>query len=204
MTPDQIERAIFPLGDTTKDQVRVEAAQRGITVAAKPDSHDICFIPDGDTAGWLAKHMPTKVGEVRDAESGQVVGTHEGAQAFTVGQRRGLALGNPTGDGQRRYVVDVDVKSNVVTIGPPSLLDVNVIDGVHVRWAGPVPLDGAAVGVQVRAHGQEYSGRVTLTQDGIRLTLDEHVRGLAAGQTAVMYDGTRVVGSATVDRTHRS
>ena len=148
--------------------------------------------------------MPTKPGDVRDAETGDVVGTHDGAQAFTVGQRRGLALGNPTGDGQRRYVVDVDVKTNVVTIGPPGLLDVNVIDGVHVRWAGPIPLEGARVGVQVRAHGQEYAGRVSLVGESITLTLDDNVRGLAAGQTAVMYDGTRVVGSATVDRTRRS
>ena len=203
MTAEQISHSLFPLGDSTKTQVRAEAAERGILVAAKPDSHDICFIPDGDTAGWLARQIETTPGDVIDAETGNKVGTHKGAQAFTVGQRRGLALGNPTGDGERRYVVDVDVKQNVVMIGPPTLLDINVIEAINPRWSGPLPHNGQNIEVQVRAHGESLPATVSVTDSGVTITLKDFLRGVAAGQAAVMYDGTRVIGSATISRSRR-
>ena len=196
---------MFPLGDSTKVQVRAEADRRGILVAAKPDSHDICFIPDGDTAGWLSRQIESVSGVVVDAETGNKVGTHAGAHAFTVGQRRGLALGNPTGDGERRYVVDVDVKNNVVMVGPPVLLDIDLIEAIKPRWAGPIPANGTRIHVQIRAHGDGLPATVHVGSDDlIMIELDEHLRGLAAGQAAVMYDGTRVIGSATVSRSRRS
>ncbi len=189
--------------------MRAEAERRGILVAQKPDSHDICFIPDGDTAGWLARQIETVPGDVIDAETGNKVGTHAGAQGFTVGQRRGLALGNPTGDGQRRYIVDVDVKKNVVLVGPPTLLDIDVIEAINPRWSGPLPEDGQDVHVQIRAHGEALPARVNLSvnEDGddiVTMTLQDHLRGVAAGQAAVLYDGTRVIGSATISRSRRS
>src|SRR5690606_8932625 len=98
LTKEQLAHAMFPLGDTPKAQVRVEAERRGLAVADKPDSHDICFIPSGDTAGWLAERLGEAPGQVVD-ESGEVVGEHDGAYAFTVGQRRGLRLGRPAPDG---------------------------------------------------------------------------------------------------------
>ncbi|MBU6348038.1 MAG: tRNA 2-thiouridine(34) synthase MnmA [Actinomycetales bacterium] len=203
LTADQIAHSMFPLGDSTKTQVREEAERRGILVAQKPDSHDICFIPDGDTAGWLSRQIETVPGDVIDAETGQKVGTHAGAQAFTVGQRRGLALGNPTGDGARRYVVDVDVKNNTVVVGPPMLLDINVIETIKPRWAGPLPENNQRVFVQVRAHGDALPAKVELTDDGFRVILDDYLRGVAAGQSAVIYEGTRVIGSATISRSRR-
>jgi tRNA-specific 2-thiouridylase len=203
MTAEQISHSMFPLGDSTKTQVRAEAEARGILVAQKPDSHDICFIPDGDTAGWLARQIETEPGDVIDAETGNKVGTHKGAQAFTVGQRRGLALGNPTGDGERRYVVDVDVKQNIVMIGPPTLLDINVIEAVNPRWGGPLPVNGQEIEVQVRAHGESLPATVEVTSDGVTIRLKEFLRGVAAGQAAVMYEGTRVIGSATISRSRR-
>ncbi|MEI6404994.1 MAG: tRNA 2-thiouridine(34) synthase MnmA [Actinomycetes bacterium] len=204
MTAEQISHSLFPLGDSTKVEVRAEAQRRGILVAQKPDSHDICFIPDGDTAGWLARQIDTEPGDVIDAQTGNKVGTHQGAQAFTVGQRRGLALGNPTGEGERRYVVDVDVKTNTVMIGPPTLLDINVIEAVNMRWAGPQPENGQDIEVQVRAHGESLPANVELTSDGVVITLRDQLRGVASGQAAVMYDGTRVIGSATISRSRRS
>ena len=204
MTAEQISHAMFPLGDSTKVEVRAEADRRGILVAQKPDSHDICFIPDGDTAGWLSRQIETKPGDVIDAQTGNKVGTHKGAQAFTVGQRRGLALGNPTGDGERRYVVDVDVSANTVMIGPPTLLDIDVIEAVKPRWAGPLPMQNMAIEVQVRAHGESLPARVTYESDAVVITLDDKLRGVASGQAAVMYDGTRVIGSATISRSRRS
>jgi len=209
LTAEQISHSMFPLGNSTKTEVRAEAERRGILVAQKPDSHDICFIPDGDTAGWLARQIETVPGDVIDAETGNKVGTHAGAQGFTVGQRRGLALGNPTGDGQRRYIVDVDVKKNVVLVGPPTLLDIDVIEAINPRWSGPLPEDGQDVHVQIRAHGEALPARVNLSvnEDGddiVTMTLQDHLRGVAAGQAAVLYDGTRVIGSATISRSRRS
>jgi tRNA-specific 2-thiouridylase len=205
LTAEQIAHSMFPLGDSTKVEVRAEADRRGILVAAKPDSHDICFIPDGDTAGWLSRQIESVPGVVVDAETGNKVGTHAGAHAFTVGQRRGLALGNPTGDGERRYVVDVDVKNNVVMVGPPVLLDIDLIETIKPRWAGPVPASGSRIHVQIRAHGDALPGTLHVGDDGlVTIQLDEYLRGLAAGQAAVLYDGTRVIGSATVSRSRRS
>ena len=205
LTAEQIAHSMFPLGNSTKVEVRAEAQRRGILVAAKPDSHDICFIPDGDTAGWLSRQIESVPGEVIDAETGNKVGTHAGAHAFTVGQRRGLALGNPTGDSERRYVVDVDVTKNLVMIGPPVLLEIDLIETIKPRWAGALPANGDRIHVQIRAHGDALPATVYLNDENmVTIQLDEPLRGLAAGQAAVMYDGTRVIGSATVSRSRRS
>jgi tRNA-uridine 2-sulfurtransferase len=203
LTHEQISHSLFPLGDTTKDEVRKEAQRRGILVAQKPDSHDICFIPDGDTAGWLSRRIGEKPGEVIDAVSGDVVGKHEGAHAYTVGQRRGLALGRPAPDGARRYVVDVDVPNNKVMVGPPTLLDINVIEAIRPSWAGPQLVDGMKVGVQFRAHGEEISAVAFNTPEGFRVEMDAMARGVASGQAAVLYEGSRVLGSGTISRTRR-
>src|SRR3954452_21672008 len=106
LRPDQIAAAMFPLGESRKGEVREEAARRGLAVADKPDSHDICFIPSGDTAGWLRSRLGEAPGDIVD-ESGEVVGTHDGAYAFTVGQRRGLALSTAAADRRPRYVLSI-------------------------------------------------------------------------------------------------
>src|SRR5580700_7641653 len=98
LTADQLAHAMFPLGDTPKSEVRAEAARRGLAVAAKPDSHDVCFIADGDTKAFLARHLGEAPGRIVDS-SGAVLGEHDGAYAFTVGQRRGLRVDTPAGDG---------------------------------------------------------------------------------------------------------
>jgi len=201
---EQVERTLLPLGDSRKDEVRAEAAARGLLVAAKPDSHDICFIPDGDTAAFVRARVDSRAGDIVEASSGRVVGHHEGAHAFTVGQRRGLNLRTPATDGAPRYVVDVDIVTSTVRVGPPELLDVDSLEGTHLTWTGeplgdvPVPLE-----VQVRAHGEPVPAHVHVHGDTLMAALDRPVRGLAAGQSVVVYDGTRVVGSATIDTTHR-
>ncbi|GMA20192.1 tRNA 2-thiouridine(34) synthase MnmA [Arsenicicoccus piscis] len=226
---EQLERSWFPLGDSTKDQIRAEAAERGLAVAKKPDSHDICFIADGDTKGWLAKRLGEQPGDIVDT-AGEVVGSHSGAYAFTVGQRRGLRLGRPTADGAPRYVVEVDVPRNTVVVGTADLLGIDRLTGTHVRWTGPAPVGRTLrLGAQVRAHGSEIPCTVTvlgggdglgvdgLGRDGgvvdgeavdaaelqLEVDLDEAVRGIATGQSVVLYDGTRVVGSATISATGR-
>ena len=203
---DQLARSFFPLGDSTKAQVREEAAARGFAVARKPDSHDICFIPDGDTRAWLTRRLGERPGELVDAVSGEVVGAHGGTHGFTVGQRRGLGLDRSALDGRPRYVVEVDAATNKVVIGTADLLGVDVVDGQHLRWCGEAPVGEVRVGAQVRAHGAEVPATATVdpAADTVRVVLDERVRGVAPGQSVVLYDGTRVVGSATIGATGRT
>ena len=202
----QLAGAFFPLGGSTKAQVREEAAARGFAVARKPDSHDICFIPDGDTRGWLAGRLGSRPGVVVD-ESGAVVGSHGGAYGYTVGQRKGLALPRPAADGLPRYVQSVDVATNTVVVAPGELLGVDVIEGEHLRWCGRPPTGATRVEAQVRAHGEGLPGVATVLGAAVGQTvqvhLDASVRGVAPGQSVVLYDGTRVVGSATITATGR-
>ncbi len=200
----QLAGALFPLGDSLKSEVRAQAAQRGLLVADKPDSHDICFIPDGDTAGWLRSRIGAAPGDVVDAESGETVGHHEGAFAFTVGQRRGLSLANPGPTGARRYVVGVDLPSSTVLVGPPVLLEIDRVEATRVRWCGSAPVGPIEGTVQLRAHGEPVEAVVEQVDDGLVATLRARVRGVAPGQALVVYDGTRVVGSATITRASRA
>lgn len=201
---DQLARAFFPLGDSTKAQVRDEAAARGFAVARKPDSHDICFIPDGDTRSWLAGRLGTRPGIVVD-ETGAVVGSHQGAFGYTVGQRKGLALPRPAADGQPRYVQAVDVGTNTVVVAPGELLGVDEITGEHLRWCGAPPSIGESVRVlaQIRAHGEPLPAVATVVGNVVTVTLDSAVRGVATGQSVVLYAATRVLGSATITATGR-
>ena len=200
----QLERSLFPLGDSTKGEVRAEAQRRGLTVAHKPDSHDICFIADGDTSGWLEERLGVQTGEIVDAVSGEVLGAHSGAYRFTVGQRRGTALTVPAADGSPRYVTGVDVRSRRVFVGPPTLLDVDAIEGIRPHWSLASPEVGASVGVQVRAHAREVPAVVeSVASDAVTLRTLEPIRGLAPGQAAVLYEGTRVIGAITVAGAHR-
>src|SRR6266700_7705020 len=135
LTRDQLAHAIFPLGAITKAEVRAEAARRGLAVADKPDSHDVCFIADGDTRGFLARHLGQAPGQIVDA-AGAVVGEHDGAYAFTVGQRRGLRVGTPASDGKPRYVLDIEPVTRTVTVGPAEDLDVTEITATRPVWTG--------------------------------------------------------------------
>ncbi len=200
---EQLAGCAFPLGDSTKAEVRAEARALGLAVAAKPDSHDICFIPTGDTGGFLRDRLGSAPGQVVDAATGEVLGHHDGAHAFTVGQRRGLHLGRPAPDGARRYVVEIDITARRVAVGPAAMLDVTRIRAGRPRWCGPQPAAEGRLGVQVRAHGEELPGLVRMVGDGFEVDLDVPARGIAPGQAAVLYDGTRVVGSGTILRGSR-
>lgn len=194
---------LFPLGDVpTKDEVRIEAAARGLGVSLKPDSYDICFIADGDTRGFLRQRLGENPGEIVD-ESGAVVGEHLGAFAYTIGQRRGLGLGIPAKDGLPRFVTKVDIETNRVHVGPVEALDVRRIIGADTVWLAPDidPVEPLRAGVQVRAHGREIAATVRREDDRLVMDLDEPLRGLAAGQSAVVYSGSRVLGQATVEET---
>ena len=160
LTRAQLSRAIFPLGDSTKEQVRAEAAARGLAVATKPDSHDICFIPDGDTRGFLARRRLGAVqGEIVDAQTGDVLGEHEGSFGFTVGQRRGLNITRPAPDGEPRYVLKIEPVANRVVVGPAHLLDVNEVRASRPVWTLGEPPATFECAVQLRAHGMVSPAR---------------------------------------------
>ncbi|HEX6886590.1 MAG TPA: tRNA 2-thiouridine(34) synthase MnmA [Candidatus Nanopelagicales bacterium] len=199
---EQLAGCLFPLGESTKAAVRAEAAALGLSVAAKPDSHDICFIPSGDTAGFLRSRLGEAPGAVVDATTGEVLGQHHGAFAYTVGQRRGVGLGRPASDGARRYVVDVDVASRRVLVGPQAMLETRVLQASRARWSNQPLVGSASLGVQIRAHGEEVPAVVDAAADGqgFLARLTDPLRGVAPGQSAVLYDGTRVVGSGTIVR----
>ncbi len=200
----QLAHAMFPLGDTltSKDEIRAEAEQRGLAVARKPDSHDICFIADGDTQGFLARRLGTAEGDIVD-ESGTRLGTHEGAHGFTIGQRKGMRIGTPAPDGRPRYVLDISPVTNTVTVGPAESLDVTALTAIRPRWCGAPPTAPARYSAQLRAHGADVPVTAAPTPDGLTVTFDTPVRGIAPGQAVVLYDGTRVVGSATIATTSR-
>jgi tRNA-uridine 2-sulfurtransferase len=200
LTSSQLERAMFPLGDTPKDQVRAEAARRGLAVADKPDSHDVCFIADGDTKAFLARHLGQAPGQIVDA-SGVVLGQHDGAYAFTVGQRRGLRVGTPAGDGRPRYVLGIEPATRTVTVGPAESLDVTEITATRPVWTGcAAPTEPRGCLVQLRAHGEVHACTAWLGEDELRISLHHPARGVAKGQAAVLYEGDTVLGSATIDR----
>ena len=197
---DQLARSLFPLGDTPKPEVRREAERRGLAVAAKPDSHDICFIADGDTAGFLDARLGSRPGPVVD-EDGTTVGEHDGTHHFTIGQRRGLKLGVPAADGKPRYVLDISPVSGTVTVGPQESLAVRRLDARRPSWAGSVRLGAWRGHAQVRAHGASLPASALLQADRVEVTLDEPALGVAPGQAVVLYEGTRVVGGATIAQT---
>lgn len=214
LTTEQLEHCYFPLGDTpSKDEVRAEAASRGFTVATKPDSHDICFIPDGDTRGWLAERVGAATGEVIDTD-GDVVGSHAGAHAFTVGQRKGLQLGYPASDGKPRYVLEVRPKTNEVVVGPKEALALSELAGRAMSFAGPDPVESGyakdegngecsefGCHVQVRAHSEPVAARAHITGGELVIRVTEPLLGVSPGQSAVLYVGSRVIGQCTIDRT---
>jgi tRNA-specific 2-thiouridylase len=197
---EQLARSFFPLGDTAKPQIREEARARGFYVAAKPDSHDVCFIPDGDTRKWLTGHLGERTGDIVETD-GTKIGEHSGAYAFTVGQRRGLHLGQPAAGGEPRYVVEVRPSTNTVVVAAGELLGVDSITGEHARWCGPAPEGVVSVGAQVRAHGEEIPATAWADGETVEVRLERRIRGVAPGQSVVLYDGTRVVGSATIAKT---
>jgi tRNA-uridine 2-sulfurtransferase len=203
LTSDQLAHAMFPLGDTPKVQVRAEASRRGLAVADKPDSHDVCFIADGDTRGFLAKHLGEAPGQIVDA-SGAVLGEHDGAYAFTVGQRKGLRVGTPAADGKPRYVLDIEPVTRTVTVGPAEGLDVTEITAIRPVWTGCVPPSAAEPReclVQLRAHGDTHACTAWEDEGQLSIRLHHPARGVAKGQAAVLYDGTAVLGSATISET---
>ncbi|MCG7442878.1 tRNA 2-thiouridine(34) synthase MnmA [Dermabacter vaginalis] len=207
MGPEGLARSVFPLGGfADKAEVRAEADRRGLGVGHKPDSYDICFIPDGDTRGFLERELGAQPGEIVDMD-GRVLGEHSGTYGYTVGQRKGLNLGRPAPDGKPRYVLDVKPDTRQVIVGAAELLSTRTLVASEV-----VPFEdldsGREVEAQIRAHGEAIPGVITDVEPGddnasaiagLTVELSRPIRGVAPGQTLVLYSGDRVLASATLD-----
>ncbi len=193
----QLEAVDFPLGEMTKEQVRERARGLGLATADKPESQEICFVPEGDYADVVERIRPEALpgeGAIVDAE-GRVLGRHGGIHRYTVGQRRGLGLAST----RRLYVTGLDAERNRVVVGPEEQLEAPVARVEDVRWtAGAPPPAGTRVLTRVR---HQHAGAEASLEPGERETLvrfDQPVRALAPGQAAVFYDGDVVLGGGWI------
>jgi tRNA-specific 2-thiouridylase len=207
LTAGQLRHAAFPIGDTAKPRIRAEAARRGLAVADKPDSHDICFIPSGNTRAFLGERIGVRRGTVVGPD-GAVLATHDGVHGFTIGQRKGLGIAGPGPDGRPRYVTAIDAEAGTVRVGEAADLEVRALIGrSSVFTAGVAPKGPVECAVQVRAHGETASAVAELVDDELLVRLHAPLRGVARGQTLVLYRpdpvGDEVLGSATIAGTSR-
>ena len=209
--PELLRSALFPLGDVaSKAETRAEAERRGLPVAHKRDSFDICFIPDGDTRGFLCRNLGATPGDIID-ENHHVVGTHNGAFQYTIGQRRGLHIPRPHPDGQPRYVTGTDPETATVYVGPRRKLEVREIDVAALNWMADPALVGVAPGLetsidgepfmaQFRAHGTPLACTAIdfRANDTATIHLTVPTCAVAPGQSLVIYRDERVMLQGTI------
>jgi tRNA-specific 2-thiouridylase len=188
-TSDQLDYLRFPLGDLPKSEVRRLAGEEGLIVADKPDSQDICFVPDGDYAGLVKRLRPETAapGDIVDL-AGRVLGEHQGVVHFTIGQRRGIEIG---GQKEPLYVVRIEPEDRRLVVGPRRALAVGAARVESVNWLAE---DQAKVEAKVRSLARPVAG----SWDGNRLAFASPEYGVAPGQSAVFYDGERLLGGGTI------
>ncbi|MCQ9334789.1 tRNA 2-thiouridine(34) synthase MnmA [Corynebacterium phoceense] len=209
ITKDELDHCFFPIGDTPKPQIREEAKRHGFSTATKPDSYDICFIPDGNTQAFLGAKIGLRPGMIVDKE-GHELKEHDGAWNFTIGQRKGLDIKAPAADGRPRYVTDIDASTGTVTVGSREELKVTRITADRLKYLHPAMEGAFDCDVQVRAHGSvvRCHAIVDRANDTMTLELDEPLDGVARGQAAVLYLpspdelGDIVIGSGTINGTN--
>jgi tRNA-specific 2-thiouridylase len=198
LTQAQMAEALFPIGHIDKVAVRDHARRLGLRVADKPDSQEICFVPDGDYAAFVEREAPelTRSGPVVSAD-GRVVGTHDGVHRFTVGQRKGLRLSSST----PLYVLAIDAPSARVTVGPKQALDRTSLAASGVNWAsGAAPARWAPASAQIRHRHTAAAGRVRALDDGrAEFEFDQPQSAITPGQAVVFYEGEEVLGGGWID-----
>ena len=198
LTQNQLARAVFPVGGLRKEEVRALARRRGLPAADKPDSQELCFVPDGDTAGLVEAREPrvARPGPIRD-RGGRELGRHDGVHRYTVGQRKGLKLSTSV----PLYVLDIDAAANAVTVGPRDALDRTRLTASSVNWiAGSPPAGTGCVTARIRHRHPDAPARVEpLPDDRVEVVFDEPQRAVAPGQAVVFYDGDVVLGGGWID-----
>ncbi len=200
LTQDQLARAIFPVGDRPKDAVRAYAHRRSLPVAAKPDSQEICFIPDHDYATFVTKNAAVvpAAGDVVD-ERGRVLAHHDGIHRFTVGQRKGLGLPSSP-SGAPVYVLALRPEARQVVVGPKTSLERTTLTAAGVNWIERIPDGSIRAAVQIR-HRHAPASATVRAVDGSRaeVVFDAPQLAVTPGQAAVFYDGDVVLGGGWID-----
>lgn len=203
-TREQLDFLRFPLGDLAKSEVRALAERHGLQVAEKPDSQDICFVPNGSYSRVVERLRPGAVdpGEIVDLE-GRVLGRHDGIIGFTIGQRRGLGVGGTT---TPLYVVRLEPETRRVVVGPRGALARDRVYLRELNWLSEaVPSEGKSVLVKLRSAQQPLKARFFASGNGrAELHLAEPAHGVSPGQAAVCYDDSRVLGGAWITSTDLS
>jgi tRNA-specific 2-thiouridylase len=200
-----LSRMLLPVGDQTKPQTRAVAHELGLElIAEKPESQDICFVPDGDHAKVIARELGAGAPALSRGpfvrRDGTVVGEHDGFARFTVGQRRGL----PGGFREPMFVVEIRPETRAVVIGPrPELLGKGVV-AREVNWLVDPPAAGAELEVQIRHRSRPARGTIVRVEvDEVEIALDEPVSAISPGQSLVLYDGATVLGGGVIERARR-
>jgi tRNA-specific 2-thiouridylase len=206
-TPEQLSLLRFPLGDKSKSETRELATEFGLTVAFKPDSQDICFVPNGSYAGIVEKLRPdaARAGNIVHVD-GRVLGRHEGIIHYTIGQRKGIGIGGGVeASGEALYVVAVDAARAEVTVGPKRVLARDIVRVSEVNWLGGAEIN---MRVEVKLRSAQPAVPATLSRDAATgravITLDEPLYGIAPGQACVFYSGARVLGGGWIDSAESS
>ena len=196
LTQAQLSHAMFPVGALEKSEVREQARALGLPVAEKRDSHEICFVPDGNHAAFVERQAGVASGAIKDVD-GRVLARHGGVHHFTVGQRKGLGVSSTI----PLYVVDIDAASQAVTVGPRDALERRELTASHVNWiAGTPPASGTRVTAQIRyRHREAAASLAPLPDDRVCVTFDDPQTAVAPGQAVVFYDGEAVVGGGWID-----
>ena len=195
----ELARTLFPLGALTKPEVRALAAEMRLPVAEKPDSADICFVPEGDYRAFVRERLPRTDGVTLD-RSGAVVARHDGIDGFTIGQRKGLGVAL----GERRFVTEIDAERNVVTLGSEDDLMSSALVAEAVNWIGARPDAPLRAETKIRYRTPAAAATVTPIDGGrVRVAFDRPQRAVTPGQAAVFYDGDVVLGGGTIARAER-
>ena len=198
LTQEQLARARFPVGTLTKARVRAEARRLGLEVADKPDSQEICFVPSGDYAAFVARQRPEVLrgGTIVD-ERGAKLGEHGGVHRFTVGQRKGLGIAAP----QPLYVLRLDPATHTVVVGAREALERTTLTASGVNWiSADAPGNWMTIAAQIRHRHTAAGGRVrALDRNRAELQFDSPQQAITPGQAVVFYDGEDVVGGGWID-----
>ena len=198
LTQAQLTQALFPVGHLQKAEVRAYARARGLAVADKPDSQELCFVADGNTARFVEDRHPTvaRAGPIRDRH-GQQVGRHDGVHRFTVGQRKGLGLSTSV----PLYVLEIDAATNALTVGPRPALERTSLTASSVNWiTGTPPSATCPVTARIRHRHPDAPATVEpLPGDRVAVSFEEPQSAVAPGQAVVFYDGDTVLGGGWID-----
>lgn len=200
-TQDQLDYLRFPLGAWPKDKTREEAQRLGLITASKPESMDICFVPNGDYAGIVKKMRPEASipGDIVHMD-GRVVGQHDGIVHYTVGQRKGIGIGGGVQEGNAPlFVVKLDATKNQVVVGPKEALARDIVQVRAVNWLTNLDVGQSRdITVKLRSTTAPQPATLTATKDGATVTLSTPQYGISAGQAAVFYDDSRVLGGGWI------